>query len=409
MEATVRTLPTKVLEDQISKLFDQFMEENSKDQVDPNLVLKIQEKLKIFTDESTRRSNTPKSDRVVHAQAQNVSVSYEQNRRFREVADYCSKLTQFGPGSNVTTFLKDCQVIFDMAVANSEGTKLEPEFCRRIMMQFSSDYASAANDFSARSPLTTFSSLKSYLRETYESKTSAYMHYQLFDSMEKSPTESISDFAIRVDRTKREVGAIVFDKFSRHQKNLVKKENEAEKTEMSAQDLLDFMAGQIVLRSLKSDKEAYNHLVASDLDKCWNASSIATKAAYFVTNRSKSDPMFPDPDPKVNFARNKQQSRPKQKSDSSGQNQKYAHPCPYEIRKRCIRRNSCKFDHDPEKIRSFRESIEVSDVRKGNNRGNQNSGNKEKRSWKNSANVNFAEQNEQCADLDQISALPGFQ
>ena len=405
-------LPADSLNNLLIDINARLLKESASKSKDSDVIEGYKEQLKAIAQALAKLNSTNVGPSV---QTSPNLIQIEHNRRIKEISDYCSKLSEFGPGKSVTLFIKECQNIYDLVV--QDKPELESEFCRRIRAQFCSDFASSANDYSAsgKGTLDTFSKLKEYLRETYECKASAYQLYQKFDSLEKGDSETISDFARRVQRVNVETRSLVFDKFKRFQKQSVKAEHGAE-TEMSASQLMDFMAGQLVLRAIKSDTECYNHLVAADLDKCWNAQDIANRAAYFVSNRTKSDPLFTESEPKVNFARkNLQNYRQPQKSDRNQERKK--DPCPHLMRGNCVFRHNCEFDHDPNRIKSYVEAIirvaapKENAGQKSVTKSQQKSGNNGKKSWDKSRQVHYAENQIEASENEsesEIVTMPGF-
>ena len=404
-------LPAESLNSLLIDINARLLKECASKSKDNDVIEGYKEQLKAIA-QALAKLNSAKVE--LSAQTSPNLIQIEHNRRIKEISDYCSKLTEFGPGRSVTLFIKECQNIYDLVV--HDKPELESEFCRRIRAQFCSDFASSANDYSAsgKGTLDTFSKLKEYLRETYECKASAYQLYQKFDCLEKRDSESISDFARRVQRVNVETRSLVFDKFKRFQKQSVKSEDKSE-TEMTASQLMDFMAGQLVLRAIKSDTECYNHLVAADLDKCWNAQDIANRAAYFVSNRSKSDSLFTEVDQKVNFARKNQQNyMPTQKSESN--QERKLEPCPHLMRGECKFRHRCQFDHDPNRIKDYVDAIlrvaaSKRNAGQRNSDNKQKSGNQGKKSWNKPRKVNFAETQNDTSEPEsdsEIHTMPGF-
>ena len=349
--------------------------------------------------QSALASKTPVCNPV--GQTPSQTPNYEMNRRLKELSDYFSKISEFGPGSNVTLFIKECERIYNIVVSDCKD--LEKDFCRRVRMQLCSDYATDANNFHSVDPLDSFEKLKSFLRQKYEDQLSAYQHFQKLDSMERGNSESVTDFARRVQSTSLDIRTVIFEKFKRHHSKLVKQETEATES-MSAAQLMDFMSGQVVLRSLKNDREAFNHIV-DDLDKCWNAQDIATRAAGFIGRRVKNDALFSDNSPKVNFANNRQESRKR------ANNQKFdAKSKPKKACTRMIMYDKCDFgercyqSHDQQVILAAK-----NDLREKLN-GQQNSDKKSRKPWKKSAKVNHAQGDDDTeADLGQYAVLSDFQ
>ena len=342
---------------------------------------------------------------VPTGQTQTQVNNYATNRRLKEMSDYFAKVTEFGPGQNLTLFLKECENIYSIVVADCK--ELEPDFCRRLRMQLCSDYAATANNYHAIEPLDTFEKIKSWLRANYECSLSAYQHFQKLDSMERGSSETVADFARRVQSISLDIRSVIFEKYKRHTQKLVKSENKTS-DEMTASDLMDFMAGQVVLRSLKDDREAFNHIV-DDLDRCWNAQDIATRASGFMGRRVKNDELFPETDQKVNFAKNAQNGQKKGQAsqnkrankNSSGKSKNVCHGLIF--KNHCEQGKRCRFSHDPEKVLATRKLMRESLI-------GQEKSEKGGKSWKKSAEVNLAQGDDDTeADLGRYSLLTDFQ
>ena len=135
-------LPTETLTSLLIDINGRLLKENASQSPDADAINGLKEQIKAISQALTK-SNAARADVVTPS----VNLDQlERNRRLKEISDYCSKLTEFAPGINVTLFIKECQNIYDLVV--HDRPDLESEFCRRIRAQFCSDFASSANDYS---------------------------------------------------------------------------------------------------------------------------------------------------------------------------------------------------------------------------------------------------------------------
>ena len=79
--------------------------------------------------QSALASKTPVCNPV--GQTPTQTPNYEMNRRLKELSDYFSKISEFGPGSNVTLFIKECERIYNIVVSDCKD--LEKDFCSDLL------------------------------------------------------------------------------------------------------------------------------------------------------------------------------------------------------------------------------------------------------------------------------------
>ena len=101
-------LPAESLNSLLLDINARLLKENASKSKDNDVIEGYKEQLKAIA-QALAKLNSAKVE--LSAQTSPNLIQIEHNRRIKEISDYCSKLTEFGPGRSVTLFIKECQNI----------------------------------------------------------------------------------------------------------------------------------------------------------------------------------------------------------------------------------------------------------------------------------------------------------
>ena len=138
----------------------------------------------------------------------------------------------------------------------------------------------------------TWSLLKNYLTETYETCKTHFQIIQALLKMEKKPAETNIDYSGRIEHYLSRIKTILSARF--------KAKYGADHT-MTADQIFEIIGAITILMKLELDDNLMNFL-ARDLDECFSCRDIAKHADRYLERRKVADPVLSNPT--VNYARN---------------------------------------------------------------------------------------------------------
>ena len=192
----------------------------------------------------------------------------------KDIRDKVASIAEFGPSSDVATFLQNVAVVYDTLVKGNSDERVEIEFVRKCKLRLDNSYLTALNAHST--PITTYQQFVDYMDSKHQSKKSAYQYLETITDLEMKPDESYTDFALRAQIAVGRAATIVKNKWSKHVLDKNSSATEKEK-QMSADDVIAVTVYQLVLQQIKRNKTVYNAII-NDLDKTWTGMEIANKA-----------------------------------------------------------------------------------------------------------------------------------
>ena len=260
----------------------------------------------------------------------------------KDIRDRVADIKLFGPGSELSVFLRECEVVYDTLVKN-KGDVIEAEFTRKLKMRIDFDYLGALN--SANENMAKWSDFKTYMEENHSSSESHYQVIEELESLSKLESESYKDYALRINLLTRRVETVVKARWSKKNQSVtVKPESGSDKTpeQMSAHDVFELIGGVHLLKAVRQDAPTYA-AVCSDLDSCWNACAIATKAANFA-DKCRPDTKVTEPN-SVFHATHKKNAN--------------AQVCFKFLRGKC-KSDDCEFSHDHRVLNVMKRMVDES-------------------------------------------------
>ena len=259
------------------------------------------------------------------------------NMKLKVLEGAVNQMPTFGTGMEPATFIRDIKNYMPDADCD-----LSKQFLlKKLRQKLSPEYLTAYTNYVATKSIDTVEEFCEYISSTYESKRSIFQHLEKLDSIAMDdPSMSYRDFAAKVQQEIFDLKTIVRTKFIE-----VKKKKDASFTgKLTEDDLFSLMAGTLVLRSLKSNHDIFNHTI-SKIDDCLTGEEIAQIAQSFSERKQTDDPHLQLPG--VMYAGKTGQHQAKKnwnKYDNKPKKVDYCHkfqadackrdPCPYKHEKR---------------------------------------------------------------------------
>ena len=247
----------------------------------------------------------------------------------KDIRDRVNTIALFGPGSELSLFLRECQVIYDTLVKN-EGDLVEAEFTRKLKLRIAFDYLGQLN--TSNEGMSTFAEFKSYMEDNHSSQESHYQCLEELEGLQMMKSESFKDYALRINLLTRRVETVVAARWAKKNATVsVKTDLSSEPNpsgKMQAHDVFELISGLYLLKAVRQDAPTYA-AVCGDLDSCWNACAIATKAANFADKCR--------PETKV--------SEPNLIYHSTQKTTEWSGTCHDFLRDKC-KRSKCRYTHD---------------------------------------------------------------
>ena len=248
------------------------------------------------------------------------------NMRIKLVENAISELNTFGSGCEVSTFVRDVKNKVHLAnCATSKEYMLE-----RLVTRLSPEYQTRYFAYTKIKPIKTIDSFLEYVKETYTSCKSIFQYFESIDNFERGSEDgSIRDYASRVRNEIFEIETIIDSKY----KVVANKKDPSADGVLGKTGVYKLLTGMVVLRSLKQDRELYNHVI-SRIDDCLDGDEIANIAEAFKERKQTDDPLLSSLAPVVNHVKGG-------KSLKNGGSR----PCFFNFDGLCDRGDNCWFDH----------------------------------------------------------------
>ena len=146
----------------------------------------------------------------------------------------------------------------------------------------------------------------------YTSCKSIFQYFESIDSFERGSQDgSIRDYASRLRNEIFEIETIIDSKYA-----VVAKKKDASATGvLDKSGMYKLLTGMLVLRSLKQDRELYNHVI-SRIDDCLDGDEIANIAEAFYERKQTDDPLLSNVAPVVNHVSKRGKGRNGTKSNA---------------------------------------------------------------------------------------------
>ena len=209
-----------------------------------------------------------------------TQTSSATNARLRELKSACDDVPIYSAGKNLSLFLSKLNNINSIYVESDEPKTLailEESFVRCSKTRLSTDFLTKLTN--STSSVSTFAEFREYMVTNHESSVSVYQRLDEISQCMPSTGESYIDYAARLENIKHDIGLSILAKW--------KAKFGGQKMEFD--DVMSMVAGQHLCQAIQGspNRDCFK-FIASDLDNCWSATSIAVKAAA-ICDKMKLD------------------------------------------------------------------------------------------------------------------------
>ena len=154
---------------------------------------------------------------------------------------------------------------------------------------------------------------------------------------------SLRDYASRLQNEIFEIETVIDSKYA----TLAKKKSASSDGVLDKSALYKLLTGMVFLRTLKKDRELYNHVI-SRIDDCLDATEIANIAEAFKERKQSDDLLLSNVGPAVNY------SNKGGRGDKKGSRKKDV-PCFKNFENKCKRGDKCPYSHKKTSLKELNE------------------------------------------------------
>ena len=261
-----------------------------------------------------------------------------------------NEIPVFSSGHDVHIWLTKLESYHKLFVVPDSTGVMKEHFLQVAKSRLCPEYLNAM--MASNDDISTYAGMKEYMKKHHASKVSVFQVLDTIWEMDKTESETLRDYGIRLDDKAAEARSIIEAKFKDHIKNDVSRTDKV----MKVDDVFRLMSGQVFLQALKNKKQTIYNNVCNDLDSTWSAAEIANKAMTFSDRMTSENGPNQADTPKVFTARF---NKP---SDASR-----TEICYFFLKGNCRNGRKCKRIHD-ERAREM-----ISQAKTENNGQNENS------------------------------------
>ena len=295
--------------------------------------------------------------------AQNVATRDFTSHKIKTMSSTISnEIPVFSSGHDVHIWLTKIDSYHKLFVVSDSTGVMEEHFLQVAKSRLCSEYLNAM--MASNEDTSTYAGMKVYMKKHHASKVSVFQILDTIWDMDKTDSETLRDYGIRLDDKAAEAKSIIEAKFKEYATNDASRIDK----DMKVEDVFRLMSGQVFLQALKNKKQTVYNNVCNDLDSTWSAAEIANKAMTFADRMSSENSQNQAEVPKAFSA--KAENKP---SDAS----RKVSNCRMFLRKgNCKHGKKCKFLHDEEAHKVFKElksSKDDDSANKSNSGKNSNS------------------------------------
>ena len=261
-----------------------------------------------------------------------------------------NEIPVFSSGHDVHIWLTKIDSYHKLFVVPDSTGVMKEHFLQVAKSRLCPEYLNAM--MASSEDISTYAGMKEYMKKHHASKVSVFQVLDTIWEMDKTESETLRDYGIRLDDKAAEARSIIEAKFKDHIKN------DASRTDkvMKVDDVFRLMSGQVFLQALKNKKQTIYNNVCNDLDSTWSAAEIANKAMTFSDRMTSENGQNQADTPKVFTARFN-------KPSDASRNEN----CYFFLKGNCKKGQKCKRIHD-ERAREM-----ISQAKTENNGQNENS------------------------------------
>ena len=275
-----------------------------------------------------------------------------------------NEISVFSTGHDVHIWLTKLESYHKLFVVPDSTGVMEEHFLQVAKSRLCPEYLNAM--MASSEDTSSYAGMKEYMKKHHASKVSVFQILDTIWDMDKTESETLRDYGIRLDDKAAEAKSIIEAKF----KEFSSKDASRTEKDIKVEDVFRLMSGQVFLQALKNKKQAIYNNVCNDLDSTWSAAEIANKAMTFSDRMSSENSQNQAEVPKAFSAKveNKQ-------SDAS----RKVTNCRNFIRHGSCNFKGCKFLHDEDAHKVFKDyksSLNGNSANKSNSGKSSNSNQK---------------------------------
>ena len=253
-----------------------------------------------------------------------------------------NEIPVFSTGHNVHIWLTKLESYHKLFVLPDSSGVMEEHFLQVAKSRLCPEYLNAM--MASSEDTTTYDGMKDYMKKHHASKVSVFQILDTIWDMDKTDSETLRDYGIKLDDKAAEAKNIIEAKFQ----EFISKDDSRNEKYMKVEDVFKLMSGQVFLQALKNKKQTIYNNVCNDLDSTWSAAEIANKAMTFADRMSSENSQNQAEVPKAFSA--KAENKPSNASRNKVPN------CPYFLKSgSCQYGNNCFKLHDKEARKIFQE------------------------------------------------------
>ena len=253
-----------------------------------------------------------------------------------------NEIPVFSTGHHVHIWLNKLESYHKLFVVPDSSGVMEEHFLQVAKSRLCPEYLNAM--MASSEDTTTYDGMKDYMKKHHASKVSVFQILDTIWDMDKTDSETLRDYGIKLDDKAAEAKNIIEAKFQEY----ISKDDSRNEKYMKVEDVFKLMSGQVFLQALKNKKQTIYNNVCNDLDSTWSAAEIANKAMTFADRMSSENSQNQAEVPKAFSA--KAENKPSNASRNKVPN------CPYFLKSgSCQYGNNCFKLHDKEARKIFQE------------------------------------------------------
>lgn len=196
----------------------------------------------------------------------NTSIRQDLNKQ-KKMKISLEGISKFSPGNDVNHFMAKLSNLYALFEVKND-TDLELAFVRSAKARLCDAYLTELVQSSAAT--STFSELKKYLSETFESKVSIYQKLDALWTMEPKPKETFTDLATRLSNEGFNTLTSIRAQYNKQKNNT---------GDMPDKAFMDIVLAQCMIQVIKnSDRKNVFNLMCHELDTVFSPHEVATKA-----------------------------------------------------------------------------------------------------------------------------------
>ena len=279
-----------------------------------------------------------------------------------------NEIPVFSSGHDVHIWLTKIDSYHKLFVVPDSTGVMEEHFLQVAKSRLCPEYLNAM--MASSEDTSTYAGMKVYMKKHHASKVSVFQILDTIWEMDKTDSETLRDYGIRLDDKAAEAKNIIEAKFKEYT-NLDVSRTEKD---MKVEDVFRLMSGQVFLQALKNKRQIIYNNVCNDLDSTWSAAEIANKAMTFSDRMSSENAQNQAEVPKAFAA--------KVENKQSNASRKVKH-CAY-----FLKNGTCSFGDSCWKIHDEAAHKIVKEMKSDNNGNSANGSNSGKNSKPNKRNRN---------------------